>query len=105
VPLTSAKNNEIYVIKPIEDSECWSIIDFLKAGKSIIINLEGMNVSEAQHIIDIIVGSCYTIEGSIKRISDSIFVAAPSNTEVSGDVLSQVLMGDGGSLNLKSTKF
>lgn len=102
VPLNSAKGNKVFVIKPIEDSECWSIIDFLKEGKVIIINLEGMNVDDAQHIIDIIVGCCYTIEGDIKRISPSIFIAAPSNTEVSGDLLQGALTGEGVTLDLRN---
>lgn len=102
VPLNSAKGNKVFVIKPIEDSECWSIIDFLKEGKVIIINLEGMNVDDAQHIIDIIVGCCYTIEGDIKRISPSIFIAAPNNTEVSGDLLQGAMTGEGVTLDLRN---
>ncbi len=102
VPLTSAKDNKIFVIQPIEDSECWSVIDFLKEGKAVILNLEGMNVDDAQHIIDIIVGCCYTIEGSIKRVSASIFIAAPNGVEVSGDMWKETLAGEGITVDLRT---
>lgn len=95
VPLSSSRENKIFVVQPMDDTECWTIIDRLKEGKTIIINLEGLNVKVAQHIIDIISGCIYTIGGSIKCISQSIIIATPANTEVDGDLFQESLNSEG----------
>ena len=79
-------------------------VDALKEGKAIIINLEGMNTDDAQHIIDIIVGCCYTIDGDIKRIAPSVFVAAPHDMEINirEDLLNEVLTPGGNMLDLRN---
>ncbi len=78
--------NEVYVIVPHDTSESQTVADFLKNGKTIVINMEGLELSAAQRIIDFIGGACYAIDGSLQAISANIFIAAPSSIEVSGDL-------------------
>ena len=101
VPLNSAKGNKVFVIKPQELSESQSIIDFLKEDKVIVINMDGLDIDFAQRIIDFISGACYAIDGTIQPVSRTIFIAAPSTTEVSGDLREELLSPESGvSLNL-----
>ena len=100
VPISNSASNDIFIIKPVDDTECWTVIDYLKEGKSVILNLDGMDITKAQHIIDIIVGSCYTLEGSIKQISACVFVAGPSSVDISGDFYQQVVSGSGSFIDL-----
>ena len=83
--------SEVYVIKPQEISESQTVADFLNAGKTIVINMEGLELAPAQRIIDFIGGSCYAIGGSLQAISANIFIAAPSSIEVSGDLRDEIL--------------
>ncbi len=78
--------NEVYVIVPHDTSESQTVADFLKNGKTIVINMEGLELATAQRIIDFIGGACYAIDGSLQAISANIFIAAPSSIEVSGDL-------------------
>ena len=101
VPLNSSKGNKVFVIKPQEISESQSIIDFLKEDKVIVINMDGLDIDFAQRIIDFISGACYAIDGTIQPVSRTIFIAAPSTTEVSGDLREELISSDSGvSLNL-----
>ncbi len=83
--------SEVYVIKPQEISESQTVADFLNAGKTIVINMEGLELAPAQRIIDFIGGACYAIGGSLQAISANIFIAAPSSIEVSGDLREEIL--------------
>lgn len=83
--------SEVYVIKPQEISESQTVADFLNAGKTIVINMEGLELTPAQRIIDFIGGACYAIGGSLQAISANIFIAAPSSIEVSGDLREEIL--------------
>ena len=58
------------------------IIDHLKGGQAIVINMEGMELSTAQRIIDFIAGACYSLDGSLQAISGNIFIAAPFHQEI-----------------------
>ena len=51
--------SEVFVIKPQETDEAQSVIDFLRANKTIVINIEGLDVAVAQRIIDYVGGACF----------------------------------------------
>lgn len=84
-------SSEVYVIKPVEFDDAQTVSDFLKAGKTIVINMEGVQIDPAQRIIDFIGGACYGLGGDLKAISANIFIAAPNNIEVSGDLRDEIL--------------
>lgn len=84
-------SNQVIVIKPQEFNEAQKVTDYLKEGRTIIINMEGIEVHAAQRIIDFIGGACYALDGSLQAISANIFIAAPYNIEVSGDLRDEIL--------------
>ena len=88
-PAARGKSNVI-VIKPLSFDDAQEVSDNLKDGKTIVINLEGVEVESAQRIIDFIGGACYGIDGVLKAIPANIFIAAPNNTEVSGDLREEI---------------
>ena len=95
-----ASSNEVYVIKPQEFDDAQTVTDFLKRGRAIVINMEGLQLEPAQRIIDFIGGACYGIGGELKAISANIFIAVPSSIEVSGDLRDEILSSTGISPNL-----
>ncbi|SNU06089.1 cell division inhibitor SepF [Lachnospiraceae bacterium] len=90
-----AASNEVYVIKPQEFDDAQTVTDFLKRGRAIVINMEGLQLEPAQRIIDFIGGACYGIGGELKAISANIFIAVPSSIEVSGDLRDEILSSTG----------
>ena len=94
VSINSRNNNrssQLYVIKPQEFNEAQTVTDFLKEGRTIVINMEGIEVNAAQRIIDFIGGACYALDGSLQAVSSNIFIAAPHNMDVSGDLREEIL--------------
>ena len=95
VSINSRNNNrsssQVFVIKPQEINEAQKVTDYLKEGKMIVINMEGIEVHAAQRIIDFIGGACYALDGSLQAISSNIFIAAPMNVDVSGDLRDEIL--------------
>ena len=57
-----------------------------------ILNLEGLDISLAQHIIDFTAGASYAIEGNIKKVSSYIFILTPEGVDITGD--SQEFLND-----------
>lgn len=82
----SGSNMEVCVIKPVSMEDTREIADTLLSGCTVVLNLEGINVELAQRIIDFTSGACYSIDGSLQKVSSYIFILTPSSVDISGDI-------------------
>ena len=81
-----ANGMEVCVIKPTSIEDEIEITDTLLNGRTVIINMEGIDIELAQRIIDFTSGSTYAIHGNLQKISTYIFLATPSGIDISGDI-------------------
>ncbi len=79
-------NLKMIVYQPSSYSDTQNIIDNIKARKPVVINLETLEYEVAQRVLDFISGALYALNGSIFKVSKGIFVLAPSNVGISGNV-------------------
>lgn len=77
---------KMVVAQPNTFEDAKDICDHLKSKKPVVINLEGIEKHDAQRIIDFLSGAIYSLDGSIQKVSCDIFVIAPNNVDVSGDL-------------------
>lgn len=82
---------DVKIIKPQDFNEARPVVEFLKEGKTIVVNLEGIEIGEAQRIIDFVGGASFALDGTLKAISNNIFIIAPGNVEVSGDLRDEII--------------
>ena len=83
---------EVCVIKPTNMEDTREIADTLIANCTVILNLEGLDMEVAQRIIDFTSGSCYSIGGSLQKVSSYIFILTPASVDITGDY-QQILSG------------
>lgn len=88
----SSNGMEVCVIKPTSVEDAREITETLLANRTVVLNLEGLDVDIAQRIIDFTSGSCFAISGNLQKISHYIFIITPSSVDVSGDF--QDIFGD-----------
>lgn len=81
-----ASNVEVCVIKPASMEDTREIADTLLDNSTVILNLEGIDVELAQRIIDFASGACYSLNGSLQKISSYIFVLGPASVDITGDL-------------------
>ena len=77
---------EVCVIKPTTVEEARELTETLLLNRTVVLNLEGLDVSIAQRIIDFASGSCYALRGNLINISRYIFVVTPESVDISGDI-------------------
>ena len=82
----TGKSMEVRVIKPANMEDTRQIADTLLANCTVILNLEGLDVEIAQRVIDFSSGACYTINGSLQKVSSYIFILTPRTVGISGDI-------------------
>ena len=83
---------EVCVIKPTTVEDAREITETLLANRTVVLNLEGLDVDIAQRIIDFTSGSCFAISGNLQKISHYIFIITPSSVDISGD-FQEILSG------------
>lgn len=84
MPQTQAIKMVISQPTTFEQSE--EICNYLKERKSVIVNLEYVNKDVARRIVDFISGAVHALDGHIQKISNSIFLIAPTNYEISNEM-------------------
>lgn len=77
---------EVCVIKPTSVDDAREITETLLANRTVVLNLEGLDVNIAQRIIDFASGSTFAIDGSLQKISHYIFILTPASVDISGDI-------------------
>lgn len=82
----SSTSMEVCVIKPTSVDDAREITETLLAGRTVILNLEGLDLEIAQRIIDFTSGATFAISGNLQKISNYIFLVTPTNVEISGDL-------------------
>ena len=82
----AGSNMEVCVIKPNSVEDAREITETLLTGRTVILNLEGMDLEIAQRIIDFTSGATFAISGNLQKISNYIFLVTPTNVDISGDL-------------------
>lgn len=82
----SGANMEVCVIKPTSVEDAREITETLLSGRTVILNLEGLDLEIAQRIIDFTSGATFAINGNLQKISNYIFLVTPTNVDISGDL-------------------
>lgn len=77
---------KMVISQPTNFEQSEEICGFLKEKKSVIVNLEYVNKDVARRIIDFISGGVYCLDAHIQKVSNSIFLIAPINYEITNEM-------------------
>ena len=87
VPLNAqGQQVKMVISQPTTFEQSEEICSLLKEKKSVIVNLEYVNKDVARRIVDFISGGVYALNGHIQKISNSIFLIAPVNYEITNEM-------------------
>ena len=86
VNMPQTEQIKMVISQPTTFEQSEAICDLLKEKKSVIVNLEYVNKDVARRIVDFISGGVYALDGYIQKISNSIFLVAPSNYEITNEM-------------------
>ena len=86
MPQAQSQAIKMVISQPTTFEQSDEICSFLKEKKSVIVNLEYVNKDVARRIVDFISGGVYALDGYIQKVSNSIFLVAPSNYEITNEM-------------------
>jgi cell division inhibitor SepF len=74
--------SNIIMYEPKNYGDIQKVVDYLKQGQSIMINLEGIADADRGRILDFLSGAIYGLNGSIHRWKDDLFVLTPEGHKI-----------------------
>ena len=77
---------ELKICKPKTFEQSLSAIDYLVAGRTVLLNLEGLERDLYRRIIDFVSGAAYALEMTIKKATNDAYFIAPREVDVSGEI-------------------
>lgn len=86
VNLPQAQQIRMVISQPTTFDQAEDICDLLKDKQSVIVNLEYVNKDVARRIIDVVSGAVHALDGHIQKVSNSIFLIAPYNYEITNEM-------------------
>lgn len=86
VNMPQTEQIKMVILQPTTFEQSESICDLLKEKKSVIVNLEYVNKDIARRIVDVISGAVHALDGHMQKVSNSIFLIAPYNYEITSDL-------------------
>lgn len=86
VNIHTAGNMKLVVHEPLSYEDAPKIVDDLKIRKTVVVNLEQLEPNIKRQIFDFINGGLYSLEGNIQKVTKDIFILAPSNVEIDGNI-------------------
>ena len=86
VTLPQQQQIRMVISQPTTFDQAEDICDLLKDKQSVIVNLEYVNKDIARRIIDVVSGAVHALDGHIQKVSNSIFLIAPYNYEITNEM-------------------
>lgn len=74
--------SNIIMVEPTTHKEIQQVIDYLKQGQSIAVNLEGIADEDRMRILDFLSGAIYGLNGSILRWHGDLFLLTPEGHKI-----------------------
>lgn len=92
-PKVSLSASDIYritTLHPRSYTEARRIGEEFREGVPVIINLTGMDDSDAKRVVDFSAGLVFGLRGTIERVTNKVFLLSPANVDVGAEARAQI---------------
>ena len=79
----------VVLFNPKNFDETTNIVDTLKNRKPVVMNISELDKDLGRKIFDFCSGALYALDGHIQQVAKGIFILAPQNVDITGDVLAK----------------
>ncbi len=86
VAMPQVQQIKMVISQPTTFEQAENICDLLKEKKAVIVNLEYVNKDVARRIVDVVSGAVHALDGHIQKVSNSIFLIAPSTYDITNEM-------------------
>jgi cell division inhibitor SepF len=85
VSVTTLNNVTVIVISPLSFDEAKKTVDHMKNNRPVVANFEDTDRALVQRFIDFVGGAIYSLDGTLEKITEFVFLFAPSSVSINSD--------------------
>ena len=74
--------SNIIIVEPKNNKEIQQVVDYLKQGQTVAVNLEAISAGDSARILDFLSGAIYGLNGSIHRWYGDLFLLTPEGRKI-----------------------
>lgn len=78
----SAAKMIVSIREPLSYEDSKLVIDDLKSGKSVVLNIQKLEMDKKTQIFYFVSGGVYALNGSLQNVTKDIYVIAPEGTDI-----------------------
>ena len=79
----------VVLFHPKSFEESTTIVDTLKSRRPVVMNISELDKDLGRKIFDFCSGALYAVDGHIQQVTKGIFILAPQNVDITGDVMNK----------------
>lgn len=79
----------VVLFNPKSFEESTNIVDTLKSRRPVVMNISDLDKDLGRKIFDFCSGALYALDGHIQQVAKGIFILAPQNVDITGDVINK----------------
>ncbi|WP_226037949.1 cell division protein SepF [Aquibacillus saliphilus] len=79
-------SSKVVLCEPRSYNEAQEIADHIVNRRSVVINLQRIEHSQAKRVVDFLSGTVYAVSGEIQKLGSQTFLCTPNNVDVSGSI-------------------
>lgn len=83
--MTPERSSEPKVVAPTSFNDAKVVGETFKSGQAVIINLQGLQPDLAHRLVDFASGLCFALDGTMRKVTQSVFLLTPAGTVVDDD--------------------
>lgn len=72
---------EMVTVSPRQFDEAARIVEHIRQGRLVTVNLEGVPAAQAKRLVDFLSGACYARHGRMERVSAGSYILLPGGAE------------------------
>ena len=88
--MTPEMVRQAIITMPKSINDASGICDYIQSNKIVAVNMENLDIEDAQRIIDFLAGVVYALKGTFKPVTDKIYLVGPENSEITSDEKEQL---------------
>lgn len=81
-PAEGAAKGDVYVVNPTRRSDAKIVCDEMKAGRTVVVDVNAMDPAETTRLSDFIQGCVYALDGVIRQVNENVIIVAPQGIDI-----------------------
>ncbi len=90
----SDQNSKLILSKPTGFSEVEVIAGHIKGGRTVVLDLENLDSTDARRTVDFLSGVIFTLNGTSHKINNHTFIFAPAGVSLNSDLKFRMIKSD-----------